>query len=93
LHLSVHRVILSVLKEHSFFRRGGGPEEFRGGSLFFACSKREGQYKFDTTKRWVTINFTASQGRVTFFNKKYKGRAGRFYIHAHRDSSGPPLPF
>ena len=39
------------------------------GHYFFACSKREGQYKFDTTKRWVTINFTASQGRVTFFNK------------------------
>jgi len=30
----------------------------------------------------VIINFTASQGGVTFFNTKYKGRAGRFYIHA-----------
>ena len=34
--------------------------------------------------------FYCFPGRVTFFNKKYKGRAGRFYIHAHRDSSGPP---
>ena len=33
--------------------------------------------------------FYCFPGRVTFFNKKYKGRAGRFYIHAHRDSSGP----
>ena len=50
----------------------------------------EGQHKFVTTKRGVTINFTASRGRVTFFYKKCKGRAARFYIHAHRDSSGPP---
>ena len=62
-----------------------------GGVInFFACPKREGEHKFDTTKRKVTLNFTASRGRVTFFNKKYKGRPGRFYIHAHRDSSGPP---
>ena len=27
------------------------------------------------TKRWVTVNFTASPGRVTFFNTKYKGMA------------------
>jgi len=60
------------------------------GHELFACPKREGQHKFDTTKRGVTRNFTASCGRVTFFNKKYKGRAGRFYILAHRDSSGPP---
>ena len=50
-------------------------------------NSEEGQHKFDTTKRGVTINFTASRGRVTFFNKKYRGRDGRFYIHAHRDSS------
>ena len=62
------------------------------GHLLFACPKREGQHKFDTTKRWVTINFTASRGRVIFFNTKYKGRARRFYIHAHGDSSGPPRP-
>jgi len=47
---------------------------------------------FVRRKGWVTINFTASRGRVTYFNKKYLGRAARFYIHAHGDSSGPP-PF
>ena len=47
------------------------------------------QTMFVRRKGWVTINFTASRGRVTFFNKKYKGRVGRFYIHAHRDSSSP----
>ena len=42
----------SLLREHSFFRRGGGPEEFRGGLLTFCLpQKREGQHKFDTTKR------------------------------------------
>ena len=46
------------------------------------------QTMFVRRKGWVTRNFTASRGRVTFFNKKYKGRAGRFYIHAHTDSSG-----
>ena len=79
----------SVFREHSFFRRGGGPEESRVGSLTF-CPKREGQHEFGTTKRWVTINFTASRARVILFNKKYRGRAGRFYIQAHKDSSGPP---
>ena len=24
------------------------------------------------------------------YGNKYKGRAGRFYIHGHKDSSGPP---
>ena len=43
-----------------------------------------------TQQRVGHLNFTAFQGRVTFFNKKHKGRAGRFYIHAHRDSCGPP---
>ena len=52
---------------------------------FLPAQIREGQHKSDTTKRWVTINFTACRGRVTFL-------AGRFYIHAHRDSSGPPPP-
>ena len=59
------------------------------GSLTFCLQKRKGQHKFDATKRWVTRNFTASGGRVTILNKKYKRRAMRFYIHAHRDSSGP----
>jgi len=70
--------------------RGVGRRNSGEGHYLFACPKREGQHKFYTTKWWVTINFTASRGRVTFFNTKYKGRAGRFYIHAHRDSSGPP---
>ena len=40
------------LRKHSFFRRGGGPEEFRGWSLTFCLPKKpEGQHKFDTTKR------------------------------------------
>ena len=30
------------LSEHSFFRRGGGPEEFRGGSLTFCLPKKGG---------------------------------------------------
>ena len=62
------------------------------GSLTFCLQKRKGQHKFDATKRWVTRNFTASGGRVTILNKKYKRRARRFYIHAHRDSSGPTPP-
>ena len=45
-----------ALREHSFFRRGGGPEEFSGGLLTFCLSKKEGQHKFDTTKGGVTIN-------------------------------------
>jgi len=64
----------------------------RGGLITFSCPKREGQHKFDTTKRGGHLNFTAFQGRVTFFSKKYKGRAARFYVHAHRDSCGPPPP-
>ena len=40
-----------------------GPEEVGGGGghKLFACPKREGQHKFDTTNGWVTINFTACQ--------------------------------
>ena len=30
------------LREHSFFRRGGGPEEFRGWSLTFCLPKKGG---------------------------------------------------
>ena len=41
-------------------------------------------------REWVNINLTTSRGRVTFFNKKCKGRAGRLYIHVHIDSFGPP---
>ena len=46
---------------------------------------------FPPQKGRVSISFPGG-GRVTFFNKKYKGRARRFYIHAHRDSSGSPPP-
>ena len=81
-----------VLGSIHFLEGGVGPRNPGEGHLLFARPEGEGQHKFDTTKRWVTINFTASRGRVTFFNKKYKGRAGRFYIHAHRDSSSPPMP-
>ena len=77
------------LESIHFFKGEFSLEESRGGSLTFCLPKKGGQHKFDTTKRWVTINVTASCGRVTFFNTKYKGRAGRFYIHAHRDSSSP----
>ena len=56
---------------------------------FLPAKKRRVSIKCDTTKRGVTINFTASQGRVTFLKKKYKGRAGRFYIHAHSGLSSP----
>ena len=50
------------------------------------------QTMFVRRKGWVTINFPTSWGGSNFFNKKYKGGAGRFYIHAHRDSFGaPPL--
>ena len=34
-----------LIREHSFFRRGGGgngPEEFRGGSLTFCLPKKGG---------------------------------------------------
>ena len=58
------------VREYSFLE-GGWAGGIQGRVInFFACSKREGQHKFDTTKRF-TINFTASQGRVTFFNTKY----------------------
>ena len=63
-----------------------------GGSLTFGCPKREGQPKLRHNKEGGHLNFITSQGQVTFFNKKHKGRAGRFYIHAHRDSSSPPPP-
>ena len=33
---------LIVLREHSFFRREGGPEEFWGGSLTF-CTAQKGR--------------------------------------------------
>ena len=33
----------SPLREHSFFRRRGGPEEFRGGSLTFCLPKTGGR--------------------------------------------------
>ena len=69
---------LLQVREHSFLEAGWAGGIQRRVIDFFACPKREGQHKFDTTKRWVTLNFTASQGRVTFFNTKYKGRAGRF---------------
>ena len=58
------------VREHSFLE-GGWAGGIQGRVInVFACPKREGQHKFDTTKRWVTINFTASRGRVTFFNTK-----------------------
>ena len=44
-----------------------GPEEFRGGSLTFYLPKKGGQQKLDITKRWVTINFTASAGEGHVF--------------------------
>ena len=47
---------LYTFREHSFFRKRGGLEEFREGSLTFCCPIREGQHKFDTTKRWVSTN-------------------------------------
>ena len=34
--------ITANLREHSFFRRGGGPEEFRGGSSTFCLPKKGG---------------------------------------------------
>ena len=50
------------------------------GQEIFAYPKREGQHKFDTAKRWLSINFTASLGRVTFFNKNIKGGLGHFTV-------------
>ena len=50
------------------------------GQEIFAYPKREGQHKFDTAKRWLSINFTASLGRVTFFNKNIKGGLGYFTV-------------
>ena len=84
--------ILCLLRKHSFFRRGVDRRNSWGGHELFACPKREGQHKLRHNKEGGHLNFIASQGQVTFFNKKYKGRAGRFYIHAHRVSSGPPTP-
>ena len=69
-YVDAFNITPQMLRERSFFRRGGGPEGFRGGSLTFCPPKREGQHKFDTKKRWVTLSFTASRGRITFFNKK-----------------------
>ena len=48
------------------------------GHEIFARPQREGQHKFDAKKRWVSINFTASLGRVTFFDKSIKGGLGNF---------------
>ena len=36
--------------------------------------------------------FYCFPGEGHIFTQKCKGRAPRFYIHAHRDSSGPPPP-
>ena len=86
------RAPLEVIREHSFSRKGGGPKEFRGGSLTFCLPKKEGS-------AWIWLNnevghykFYCFPGRVTCFNTKYKGRPGRFYAHAHNDASGQPPP-
>ena len=71
-----------AIREHSFLRRQVG---WAGGI--------QGRVSINLTQQiGGHLNFTASRKRVTFFNKKYKGRAGRFYIHAHRDSCSPPPP-
>ena len=65
----VSRYLLSIVLGSIHFLEGGVGQRNSGeGHELFACPKREGRHKFDTTKRWVTINFTASRGRVTFFN-------------------------
>ena len=67
-------VFFFPIREHFFLERGMGRRNSGEGHYLFACPKREGQHKFYTTKWWVTIKFTASRGRVTFF----KGGPGDF---------------
>mgnify|MGYP000362127276 CR=1 FL=1 len=62
-----------LIREHSFLVGGVGRRNSGEGHKLFACPKREGHHKFGTPKRCVTINFTTSRGRVTFFNKNIKG--------------------
>ena len=73
---------------------GDGPQEFRGGSLNFACPEREGQHKFDTTKSCLSINFIAYRGRVTFFStKNMTGGLGDFtFMLIGIPPAHPPLP-
>ena len=42
-HIVRNGWLYHIVREHSFFRRGGGgPEEFRGGSLTFCLPKKGG---------------------------------------------------
>ena len=41
----IYRISMHFLREHSFFRRRGGPEEFRGESLTFCLLKKGGSVK------------------------------------------------
>ena len=48
------------------------------GHLLFACPKREGQHKFDTTKRGVTKIFLLPGGESHFLTKNIKAGQGDF---------------
>ena len=46
---------LHLIREHSFFRRGGWFRGIQGSVInFLPAQKRKGQHKFDTLRRWVT---------------------------------------
>ena len=67
--LSDYQYIFRLVSVHKRTKAGKDQKRNSGeGHLVFACPKREGQHKFDTTKRWVTINFTASQGEGHIFS-------------------------
>ena len=62
------------------FKKEGGPEEFRGGSLTFCLPKRGGSALIWHNKDEGHLNFTASKGRVTL-TKSIKGGPGDFTFH------------
>ena len=87
------RAPLEVIREHLFFRKGGGPEEFRGGSLTFCLPKKGGS-------AWIWLNKEVGHyksycfpGRVTL-TPNIKGGPGDFtFMLIRMPPANPPPPF
>ena len=61
------------------FLEGGWARGGQGRVInFLPAKKGRVSINFGTKMRWVTINFTASRRRVTFFNKNIKVGLGDF---------------
>ena len=87
------RAPLEVIREHSFFRKGGGSEEFRGGSLTFCLLKKGGLAWVWLNKEVGHYKFYCFPGRVTYFNTKYKGGPGDFtFMFIRMPLANPPSP-